>query len=73
MIKSGMKNSFLAVRKKLISRYLVTGEEVTQTKSTDINILLNRVRLDKKKEKFKKLIFSAIASTGIIVFGFLVF
>ena len=56
MIKSGMKNSFSAVRKKLISRYLITGEEVSQTKSTDINILLNRVRLDKKKEKFKKLI-----------------
>ena len=68
-----MKNSLSTVKKKIISRYLVTEENSVQAKSTDVNILLNRVKLDKKREKIKKLIFSAIASTGVIVFGILVF
>ena len=68
-----MKNSFSTVKNKIISKYLVTEENNVQAKSTDVNILLNRVKLDKKREKIKKLIFSAIASTGVIVFGILVF
>ncbi len=68
-----MKNSLSTAKKKIISRYLVTEENSVQAKSTDVNILLNRVKLDKKREKIKKLIFSAIASTGVIVFGILVF
>ena len=68
-----MKNSLSKVQNKIISKYLVTEENNVQAKSTDVNILLNRVKLDKKKEKIKKLIFSAIASTGVIVFGILVF
>ena len=68
-----MKNSLSTDKKKIISRYLVTEENSVQAKSTDVNILLNRVKLDKKREKIKKLIFSAIASTGVIVFGILVF
>ena len=42
-------------------------------KSTDINILLNRVREDKKKEGRKKLLFSAAASAGVLIFGVLIF
>ena len=68
-----MKNSLSKVQNKIISKYLVTEENNVQAKSTDVNILLNRVILDKKREKIKKLIFSAIASTGVIVFGILVF
>tara|TARA_X000001036_G_C19964397_1_gene515404 strand:- start:99 stop:305 length:207 start_codon:yes stop_codon:yes gene_type:complete len=68
-----MKNSLSKVQNKIISKYLVTEENNVQAKSTDVNILLNRVKLDKKREKIKKLIFSAIASTGVIVFGILVF
>tara|TARA_B100001142_G_C13803333_1_gene449720 strand:+ start:202 stop:408 length:207 start_codon:yes stop_codon:yes gene_type:complete len=68
-----MKNSLSTAKKKIISRYIATEENSAQVKSTDVNILLNRVKLDKKREKIKKLIFSAIASTGVIVFGILVF
>jgi len=44
-----------------------------QTKSTNINVLLNRVKTEKKNEKMKKLYFSAAASTGLVLFGLLIF
>ena len=68
-----MKNLFSPVKKKLVSKYLNADKETSLPRSTDVNILLNRVRLDNKREKLKKLVFSALASTGIIVFGILVF
>ena len=68
-----MKKSFSSIKNKLISRYTMEDEDSNKTKSTNVNVLLNRVKLDKKREKIKKLIFSAIASTGVIVFGILVF
>ena len=68
-----MKNLFSPVKKKLVSKYLNSDKETNLPRSTDVNILLNRVRLDNKREKLKKLVFSALASTGIIVFGILVF
>ena len=45
----------------------------SKTKSTDINVLLNRVKLNQKNEKRKKLYFSAAASTGLILFGLIIF
>ena len=68
-----MKKLFSPVKKRLVSKYLNADSGGSLPKSTDVNILLNRVRLDNKREKLKKLIFSAIASTSIIVFGILVF
>ncbi len=68
-----MKKLFSPVKKRLVSKYLNADSGGNLPKSTDVNILLNRVRLDNKREKLKKLIFSAIASTSIIVFGILVF
>ena len=41
--------------------------------TTDINILLNRVKLDKKRESIKKILFSAAASAGVLIFGVLIF
>jgi len=44
---------------------------LNQHKTTNINILLNRVRLDKKKSLRKKLFFSAILSvlvSGLIAY-----
>ncbi len=67
-----MKNSFSTVRNKLVSKYLVE-EKNSQKKSTDINILLNRVKLDQKRESRKKILFSAMASVGVLIFGVLVF
>ncbi len=41
--------------------------------SPDINILLNRVKVNRINEFKKKLYFSAAASAGLIVFGFVIF
>ena len=76
-----MKNILSSVKKKVISRYLtkdigvdeVKNIQNNKVKSTDINILLNRVREDKKKEDRKKLLFTAAASAGVLMFGVLIF
>ena len=68
-----MKYLGKSVKKKLISRDL-DSENVKSSRSiTDINVLLNRVKLDKKLEIRKKFYFSAAASTGLILFGFVIF
>ena len=62
-----------SLKKKFISKYF--EKDVTQynTKQTDINVLLNRVKLNQKNESRKKLYFSAAASTGLILFGLIIF
>ena len=68
-----MKYLGKSVKKRLISRDL-DSENVKSSRSiTDINVLLNRVKLDKKLEIRKKFYFSAAASTGLILFGFVIF
>ena len=68
-----MKYLGKSVKKRLISRDL-DSENVKSSRSiTDINVLLNRVKLDKKLEIRKKFYFSAAASTGLILFGFIIF
>ncbi len=57
----------------MVERYLVKDIQNNSKKSTDINILLNRVKLDKKRESRKKILFSAAASAGVLIFGILVF
>ena len=68
-----MKNIANEVKKKLISKYLVKDIKKIQPKSTDINVLLNRVKLNQKNESRKKLYFSAAASTGLLLFGLIIF
>ena len=71
-----MKNlnlSNLSVKKKLIARYLEKDNIKKDAKRTDINILLNRVKLNQKNESRKKLYFSAAASTGLLLFGLIIF
>ena len=68
-----MKNLSETVKNKLIARYIKKDTPKIQPKSTDINILLNRVRLNQKNESRRKLYFSAIASTGLVLFGILIF
>ena len=70
---SFMKNTETSIKDKIVSRYLQKDDQVFQTKSSDINVLLNRIELNKKNESRKKLYFSAAASTGLILFGFLIF
>ena len=68
-----MKYLGKSVKKRLISRDL-DSENVKSSRSiTDINVLLNSVKLDKELEIRKKFYFSAAASTGLILFGFIIF
>ena len=68
-----MKNSTFNVTDKLVKKYLVKDHQKNQIKSTNINVLLNRVRAEKKSESMKKIYFSAVASTGLVLFGLLIF
>ena len=68
-----MKNLTDTLKQKLISKYTASESQQNTSRSTDINVLLNRVKLDKKQEIKKKFYFSAAASTGLILFGLIVF
>ena len=68
-----MKNTGLNIKEKLVAKYLEKDPEKTLPKSSDINVLLNRIELNKKNESRKKLYFSAAASTGLILFGLMIF
>ena len=68
-----MKNLTNPLKQKLISKYTVSDSPQTNSKRTDINVLLNRVKSDKKQEVIKKFYFSAAASTGLLLFGLVIF
>ena len=69
-----MKNAATNIKEKLVSRYLDEDIEKPEiSKRSNINVLLNRIELNKKSEKRKKLYFSAAASTGLILFGLIIF
>tara|TARA_Y100001935_G_scaffold113768_1_gene94327 strand:+ start:530 stop:736 length:207 start_codon:yes stop_codon:yes gene_type:complete len=68
-----MKNTGFSVKEKLIAKYLEKDQRKTTTKSSNINVLLNRIELNKKNESRKKLYFSAAASTGLLLFGLIIF
>ncbi len=68
-----MKSLRSSVKDKLVAKYLAKDNSSNQVKSTDINILLNRIQMNKKYESRKKLFFSAAASTGLILFGLIIF
>ena len=49
----------------------INETQLSKNKTTNVNILLNRVRLDKKKELRKKLIFIAfftVAISSLVIF-----
>ena len=68
-----MKNTETDIKDSIITRYLEKGTLKKQPKSSNINVLLNRIELRKKNESRKKIYFSAAASTGLILFGLLIF
>ena len=68
-----MKNLSLTVKEKIVRRYLDKNPISIQSKSTDINVLLNRVKTNQKNESRRKLYFSAAASTGLLLFGLIIF
>ena len=68
-----MKNSFASFKNRVIQKYSTVEESLNDNKSTNINVLLNRVKLDQKRESRKKILFTAATSLGVVLFGILVF
>ena len=52
-----MKNSISSIKNEIIARSTTLDENSNEAKSTNINVLLNRVKLDQIKESRKKLFF----------------
>ena len=68
-----MKNSSFDTIRSLKRSNVKSKLDLSEIKSTDINILLNKVRLDQKNDFRKKIIYfsiiiSAFLLTGIITF-----
>ena len=63
------------VSKKNDVQYQLKSEEkkFEKIKIADINILLNRVRLNKKSEIRKKFYFSTATALGLVLFGIVIF
>jgi len=68
-----MKNTTTILKDKFVAKYLEKNSSIDQQKSTNINVLLNRVKKNQKNESRKKLYFSAAASTGLVLFAFAIF
>ena len=68
-----MQNTFSSLKDKIVKRYTLDDENFNENKSTNINILLNRVRMNKKKEFQKKILFTTATSLGAVLFGVLIF
>ena len=68
-----MKNTISSIKKHLMLKYTLDDENLNYKKSTNINVLLNRVKQDQKLESRKKILFSAVTSVGLVLFGILIF
>ena len=68
-----VKNTTQIVKEKLVSKYLEKDTSGNLSKSTNINVLLNRVKTNQKNESRKKLYFSAAASSALVLFGLIIF
>ena len=68
-----MKNFKDPIKDNLSAKYNNTDILKSSNRSTDINILLNRVKLNQRNETKKKFYFFTAASAGLILFGIIVF
>ena len=68
-----MQKTFSSLKNKIVKRYSLNDENLKDYKSTNINILLNRVRVNKKKEFQKKILFTVATSLGAVLFSILIF
>ena len=64
-----VKNTQVNLKNKIFIKDI----EQKNVKNTDINVLLNRVKINQKNESRKKIYFSAAASAGLILFGLAIF
>ena len=72
-LNSVMKSVGTSIKEKMIAKYKDTTSINIPSKSRGINVLLNRIPVNKQNETKKKLYFSAAASTGLILFGLMIF
>ena len=68
-----MQKTFSLLKNKIVKRYTTDDENFDEIKSTNINVLLNRVSVNKRKEFQKKILFTAATSLGAVLFGVLMF
>jgi hypothetical protein len=68
-----MQKTFSLLKNKILKRHTLNDENLKDYKSTNINILLNRVRVNKKKEFQKKILFTTTTALGAVLFGVLLF
>ena len=68
-----VKNTTQIIKEKLVSKYFQKDTSNNLSKSTNINVLLNRVKTNQKNESRKKLYFSAAASSALVLFGLIIF
>jgi hypothetical protein len=68
-----VKNTISSIKKTITSRYLLEDTKITKSKTPNINILLNRVKMDKKKESVKKILFTLATSAGAALFCVIIF
>ena len=68
-----MKNSYSSLKDKFVTREILDNKDIYETKSTNINVLLNRVKLGQKKESRRKLLFIVFTSISLVLFGSLIF
>ena len=68
-----MKSFYPTYKNKNTSKNKFNNEILGTSKTADINVMLNKVKLDQKKESRKKILFTAATSLGVVIFGILVF
>ena len=68
-----MKNSYSSLKDKFVTRDILDNKDIYETKSTNINVLLNRVKQGQKKESRRKLLFIVFTSISLVLFGSLIF
>ena len=68
-----MKNSYSSLKNKFVTREILDNKDIYETKSTNINVLLNRVKLGQKKESRRKILFIVFTSISLVLFGSLIF
>ena len=71
-LNSFMKN-FVSKKNDVQSQLKSEEKKFEEIKIADINILLNRVKLNKKSEIRKKFYFSTATALGLVLFGIVIF
>ena len=66
-----MKNKALDEHSLITSHNTSENINENNSKTTNINILLNRVKLDKKKDLRKKVVFLSLLFSALIVVAFI--